>query len=196
MSKKASVRFTFPTTKIIYVSVVKPDTEYDAEGVYQLSLVYSREEAEAIKARIEKLDPTFAGLCNFREHDDGTCSFKVKQKRFVRWVDKKTQERQQIEMKPTLLNADNTPYEGTEPWGGTIADVAVVVETQAGANRRGTILALRLRGVRIQELVTGGAGAGDGDPLFGAPVANERADEPELDLPFDTEGDDDDNAPI
>lgn len=197
MSKKASVRFTFPKTKCIFISVVKPDTEYDAEGVYQMSLVYEKTEAESLKARIEKLDPTFAGLCNYRENDDGTCSFKVKQKRFVRWVDKKTNERQEIIMSPTLLNADNTPYEGTEPWGGTIAEAAVVVETQAGANRRGTILALRLRGMRIHELVTGGAGAGDGDPMFGGPVANARAEAEELDLPFDTETDaDGDDAPI
>ncbi|AUX83663.1 hypothetical protein FDJ32_gp34 [Pseudomonas phage NV1] len=198
MSKKASFRFTFPKTKLIFISVVKPDTEYNAEGTYQVSLVYSKDEAEALKAKIEKLDPSFAGLCNYRENDDGTAQFKVKQNRFVRWVDKKTNERQEQIMTPTILNADNTPYEGSEPWGGTIGEVGVVVETQAGANRRGTILALRLRGLRIHELVTGGAGAGDGDPMFGGPVANAKADEDDLDLPFDVADADvnDDDAPI
>ena len=196
-NKKASFRFNFPKTKLIYISVMKPDTEYNAEGTYQLSLVYPKDEAEAIKAKIEKLDSSFAGLCNYRENDDGTCSFKVKQNRFVRWIDRKTNERQEQIMQPTVLNADNTPYEGSEPWGGTIGEVGAVIETQAGANRRGTILAMRLRGVRIHELVTGGAGAGDGDPLFGGPVANARAETEDLDLPFDVETpDNDDDAPI
>ena len=102
-------------------------------------------------------------------------------------------------MAPTLLNKDNTPYDAEangEPWGGTTAEVAVVVETQAGARGKGTILALRLRGIRIHELVKGG---GDGDPMFGAPVGGAFADEEEDDLPFEggnRVAEDDEDAPI
>ena len=194
-SKKASVRFNFPATKAIFINVIKPDTEYDAEGCYQISLVYDLKQAQKLKAQIENLDPSFAGLCNYRENDDGTASFKIKQKRFVRWVDRKSGERQEIEMKPVVINADNTAYTGSEPWGGSIVEVGVVAETQAGANRKGIILALRLRGVRIHELVVGSA-AGDGDPLFGGPVNTVM--EEANDDPFTVEEDDmeDDNAPI
>lgn len=196
MSKKASFRFNFPVAKNIYISVVKPDTEYDEEGIYQTNLVYDKKTADALKAKIEALDPSFAGLCNYREHDDGSCSFKVKQKRFIRWVDKKTGDRMEQEMKPVILNKDNTKYEGTEPWGGTVAEVGCVVETQPGAKRKGIILALRLRGMRIHELVTGGAG-GDADPLFGGPVGEEAEEAAALDLPFDMDNsEEDDDAPI
>lgn len=202
MAKKASVRFTFPLTKVIYLSVVKPDTEYNSEGTYQVSLVYPLKTAQALKAQIENLSPEFAGLVNFRENDDGTASFKVKQNRVLRWVDKKTGEKHENIMTPTILNKDNTPYDAEangEPWGGTTAEVAAVIETQAGARGKGTILAMRLRGVRIHDLVKGG---GSGDPMFGAPVDSpfDSPDESE-DLPFDggvpvADSEDDDDAPI
>lgn len=194
-SKKASVRFNFPATKAIFINVIKPDTEYDAEGCYQISLVYDLQQAKKLKAQIEALDPSFDSLCKFRENEDGTATFKVKQKRFVRWVDRKTGDRQEIEMKPVVINADNTAYTGSEPWGGSVVEVGAVVETQAGANRKGIILALRLRGVRIHELVEGSA-AGTDDPLFGGPVNTVM--EETNDDPFTAYEDDvdDENAPI
>lgn len=195
--KKPSVRFSFPATKNIFISVTKTDDTFGPE-VYQTTLVYEKDEADKLKAKIEALDPSFVGLVQYKENEDGTCQFKVKQKRYVSWIDK-NKDRQEIEIKPTVLNKDNTPYTGSEPWGGTIAEVGVVVETQAGAQKKGTILALRLRGFRIHDLVTGGAGEGDGDPMFGGAVAATTKDKPEVvdgdDLPFDVD-DNDDNAPI
>ncbi len=196
MSNKVSVRFNFPVTKASYIYIVTPDTEYDEGGVYQLTLTYTKDEAEKIKADIEKRDPRLKGLIEFNERDDGSCTFKVKQKRFLRWVDK-AGEPQTAEMKPTILNADNTKFEGTQnPWGGTVVEVGALVETQKGARGKGIIAALRLRGVRIHELVQGGAAEGDDDPLFGGavkatPVEKEAFD----DLPFDVE-DNDDDMPI
>lgn len=198
MSKKASYKFSFPATKNIFLSVTKPDDTF-GDAVYQTTLVYDKEQAEILKAKIEALDPRFKGLVNYKENDDGTCQFKLKQKQMVRWRDRVTGQAQEQEMKVTILNKDNTPYEGTEPWGGTIAEAGVVIETQAGAQKKGTILALRLRGIRIHELVTGGAGAGDGDPLFGGAVAatplKDNSPDVDDDLPFDLE-DNDDDAPI
>lgn len=194
MSKKASVRFNFPATKNVFLSVLKPDDAFGNE-VYQTTLIYDKDTAEKLRQQIEGLDASFKGLCKYKERDDGTCEFKVKQNRFIRWIDR-ANERQEIEMKPKVLNLDNTEYTGTEPWGGTIAEVGAVVETQAGAQKRGTILALRLRGIRIHELVTGGAGEGDGDPMFGGAVAaspkGESSEVQTDDLPFDVEPEDDD----
>lgn len=194
MSNKVSARFTFPKTKASFIYIVQPDTEYDDNGVYQMTLNYDKETADALKAKIEKLDPRLKGLIEYHERDDGTCSFRVKQKRVISWTDK-TGERQEAIMTPTVLNADNTKFEGTQnPWGGTVVETAVLVETQKGARGKGIIAALRLRGVRIHELVQGGAEGGDGDPLFGGAVANERV-EPEDDFnpPFDM---DDEDSPI
>lgn len=198
MSKKASYKFSFPATKNIFLSVTKPDDTFGAD-VYQTTLVFDKDVMEGFKAKIEGLDPSFKGLFKYKDNDDGTAQIKVKQNRFIRWKDRVTGEMQEQEMKVTVLNKDNTPYEGNEPWGGTIAEVGVQVETQAGAQKKGTILALRLRGVRIHELVAGGAGAGDGDPLFGGAVAAKPKAETQEDLPFDMDDndmDDDDNAPI
>ena len=194
MSNKVSQRFSFPATKCSFIYIVQPDTEFDEAGVYQMTLNYDKDTAEKLKASIEKLDPRLKGLIDYHERDDGTCSFRVKQKRIISWIGKDGA-RQEAEMKPVILNKDNTPFEGTQnPWGGTVAEVGVLVETQKGARGKGTIAALRLRGVRIHELVTGGAEGGDGDPLFGGAVsaqAKEIFDEE--DLPFDT---DDEDCPI
>ena len=195
MSSKVSVRFSFPKTKCSFIYIVQPDTEYDDNGVYQMTLNYDKETADALKAKIEKLDPRLKGLIDYHERDDGSCSFRVKQKRIISWTGKDGT-RQEAEMKPTVLNADNTPFDGTQnPWGGTVAEVGVLVETQKGARGKGTIAALRLRGVRIHELVAGGAEGGDGDPLFGGAVANPRveAEDDEFNPPFDM---DDDDSPI
>lgn len=193
MSNKVSARFSFPATSCSFIYIVQPDTEFDENGVYQMTLNYDKETAEALKAKIEKLDPRLKGLIDYYEKDDGTCSFRVKQKRIISWTGKDG-ERQEAEMKPVILNKDNTPFEGTQnPWGGTIAEVGVLVETQRGARGKGTIAALRLRGVRIHELVKGGAEGGDGDPLFGGAVANqakELFDDEEL--PFDLDVNEDD----
>lgn len=198
MSKKVSVKFTFPVTKNIFLSVTKPDDTFGAD-VYQTTLVYDKDVMEQLKAKIEGLDPSFKGLFKYKENDDGTAQVKLKQNKFIRWKDRVTGQMNEQEMKVTILNKDNTLYEGTEPWGGTIAEAGVVVETQAGAQKKGIILALRLRGLRIHELVTGGAGAGDGDPLFGGATATAPRPEQDVfedeDLPFDVDENDDD-API
>lgn len=196
MSNKVSARFSFPATKCSFIYIVQPDTEYDENGVYQMTLNYDKETAEQLKAKIEGLDPRLKGLIEYHERDDGSCNFRVKQKRIISWMGKNG-ERQEAEMKPVILNKDNTPFEGTNnPWGGTVAEVGVLVETQKGARGKGTIAALRLRGVRIHELVAGGAEAGDGDPLFGGGVAHQAKEIfDEEDMPFELP-DNDDDSPI
>lgn len=193
MSTKVSARFNFPVTKASFIYIVTPDTEYDEGGVYQLTLNYTKDEAEKIKSDIEKLDGRLKGLIEYSERDDGSCTFKVKQKRHLSWIDR-AGERQTAEMHPTLLNKDNTKFEGTQnPWGGTVCEVGCVVETQRGARGKGTIAALRLRGVRIHELVQGGAAEGDDDPLFGGAVKAPKVEQEVFDdLPFDVDVNDDD----
>lgn len=198
MSSKVSARFSFPKTNCSYIYIVQPDTEFDESGVYQMTLNYDKETADKLKTDIEKLDPRLKGLIEYHERDDGTCSFRVKQKRVISWMDKKTGERKEAIMTPTILDAQSNPLKlDKNPWGGTIAEAGVLVETQKGARGKGIIAALRLRGVRIHELVSGGAEAGDGDPLFGGGVANAAKEIfDEDDIPFDTDDGMDDEAPI
>ena len=182
---KPSVQFNFPATKVIFINAVTPDTEYNPEGTYQVTLVYPLKQAESIKAQLEKLHPDFVGKINFREGPDDTGQFKVAQKKFIRWM--KAGEQQEQEFKPMLLNRDNTPYDDKangEPWGGTIAEVAATIETQAGARGKGVIVAMRFRGMRIHELVKGNQGGAAG--LFGAPLEMPEDEEPTNDnLPWE-----------
>lgn len=195
MAKAKSYRFNFPATKLNYINAVKPDTEFNPDGNYQVTLVYPLAVCRDLKEKVEKLDPRFAGLFNFKDNGDGTGQFKVQQKRVIRW--KAADGPKEVIMKPTILNADNSKYDESQgdPWGGTIGEIGAVIETQLGAQRRGTILGLRLRGIRIHELVLGG----DSDPLFGGGI-QEGGDGEADDLPFDTDttssGFDDDEAPI
>lgn len=188
MARK-SHNFIFPVTKCNYIYVVTPDTQYNDEGVWQVSMVYTKDQAEELKRKVEALDDSFKGLFKYTEKDDGTCVIQAKQKKVLRW--KKAGEQQEVIMTPRVMTKDNKLFEGkTNPWGGTVAEVGVVVETQAGANKKGTILCLRLRGFRIHELVSGG----DSDPMFGGAVADDKEEvvvETD-DLPFDVDGDDDD----
>ena len=194
MQKKLSARFNFPATRASFIYIVTPDTEYDEGGVYQLTLSYDKDQAEEIKKEIQGLDPRLMGLIEYTERDNGDCQFKVKQKRFLSWMKDGVQ--QTTEMIPVVLNKDNTPYTGQNPWGGTICEVGCLVETQKGARGKGIIAAFRLKGVRIHELVTGGAAGGDADPLFGGAVANDRVEKEVFDdLPFEVD-DNDDDCPI
>lgn len=196
MTKKVSVKFNFPLTKATFIKVVKPDTEYNESGTYQITLIYDKDTADGIVKDIEKRDPRLAGLINYNERDDGTCQFKVKQNRVLSWTDRTTGEAKTAIMEPILLNADNTAFKAEQdPWSGTTVEVGCIIETQKGARGKGIIAALRLRGVRFHDVVVGGAGAGDGDPLFGGAVANPRVEESGFDdedfkaddLPFDTD---------
>ncbi|CCE60795.1 Gp2.5-like ssDNA binding protein and ssDNA annealing protein [Pseudomonas phage tf] len=199
MTKKVSVKYTFPKTRANFIKVVKPDTEFVESGTYQITLIYDKQTAEKIKADIESKDARLAGLINYTERDDGDCQFKIKQNRVLSWMDRTTGEPKQAIMEPILVNSDNTAFKAeSDPWGGTTCEVGAVIETQKGARGKGIIAALRLRGVRFYDVKVGGAAEGDGDPLFGGPVANAKVDTDAFedvnlggddadDLPFDTD---------
>lgn len=197
---KASVQFNFPATKNIFISAVTPDTEYNPDGTYHTTLVYPLKQAQAIQKQLEALHSDFAGKITLKEGPDGTGQFKVAQKKVIRWVVAGDQKEQVF--KPLMINADNTKYDeeaNGEPWGGTIAEVAATIETQAGARGKGVIVAMRFRGMRIHELVKGNQGGAEG--LFGAPLVVEHEETGDDTLPWeDTNAvavdDEDDNCPI
>ncbi|AAL85540.1 ORF.31 [Pseudomonas phage PaP3] len=186
MSKKVSQRFTFPVAKLIFPYIVTPDTEYGE--VYQVTIcIPTKEQADELVAKMESKDARLKGTIKYTERD-GEFLFKVKQKKHVDWM--QDGERKSAVMKPIVLTSDNKPYDGPNPWGGSTGEVGILIETQKGARGKGTITALRLRGVRLHEIVSGGDG--EDDPLFGGGFTEEE------DKPEDVFGEDfdDEDAPI
>jgi hypothetical protein len=180
-AKKLRVPHQTPVLRLDYIRVVTPDTKYGAP-TYQLSVTADA----SYVAELEALHPSFKGLIPFKEKDDGSVTLKVKQRRYITWFDDKGN-KQEKESAPVLLNHDNTPYTGVDPWGGTTGEVAMFLEPTSGPS--GDSIALRLKGVRFHDIVLGGGG-GDGDPLFGpaTPTNGGAVD--------DTEDGDDDDIPF
>lgn len=190
MSKKTynSYRFTLPVATLNFLHVVKPDTKY-GPPVYQLTAEFDEAEGLALVAKMEALDSRFKGLIKFTKRD-GKVQLKIKQRRYITWFDKKTGKKEEKESIPVLVNADNTPYTGDEPWGGTTGEVGLTVDVSKDNNGNATT-ALRLKGVRFHDIKVGG-GSND-DPLFGGAVAGAAAgqdEEPEVDSQDDDDNDD------
>lgn len=181
-NKKPRIPYQTPVARLDYNHLVTPDTKF-GPPVFQTNAVFDATEGKRILAEMEGLHPSFKGLIPYTVKDDGSYSFKIKQRKYIQWFDKDGK-KQEKELSPTLLNSDNTPYTGAEPWGGTTGEVALYLEPTKGP--KGESIALRLKGVRFHDVVLGGAG--DGDPLFGPSestgVSNSEPDAFDDDIPF------------
>ena len=178
-AKKLRVGFQTGVVTLNYNHLITPDTKF-GPPVYQTTINADK----SLVAELEALHPSFKGKIPYKELDDGTVNLKAKQRRYITWFDDKGT-KQEKEAQPTLLDSNNQPYTGAEPWGGTTAEVALFLEPTSGP--QGESIALRLKGVRFHDVVLGGGG--DSDPLFGPSVPNGAVDssDPEADdddLPF------------
>lgn len=170
-SKRTSVRFQFPCTTLNFNHVVQPDMKYGP--VYQTTPTFSAEEGKALIAKMEKLNPAFVGKIPFSEKD-GQVSFKVKQKKYITWFDKKTGKKQEKEIIPVLLDKDNKELKlENNPWGGSTGEVGLTVDLTKD-NNGNPVVALRLVGIRFHELKEGGES--NSDPLFGGGKSGDPAD--------------------
>lgn len=183
-----------PVVPLNYINVVAPNGNFDPTNPdYNVTWKMEPKEARAFIAQIEELMPEFKGKVPSKRDDEDNYIFKAKQKKYIKWVDKKTNEAKQMEVKPRVINKDNTPYEGREPWGGSTGEVAIELR-QSRTPQGKAMLALTLKGVRIHELYLGDGGSdaadGDDDPLFGSNIVQSTgtpvmaADEFEDDVPF------------
>lgn len=185
MSKsRNSYRYTTSAGELSYNHFTQPDTKYGAP-TWQTTITFPEAEGRAEIAKMEALDPRFRGMIRSKVVD-GKIQLKVKQKRFVTWYSQGAQ--QSKEFIPVVVNADNTKYEGDEPWSGSIGEVGLTVDMSKDNNGK-PIVQLRLRGVRLHEVKVGGGG--NDDPLFGggavAASAPTQDEEPELDNDEDSD---------
>lgn len=182
MAKKLRIAYQSPVGRLDYNHLITPDTKF-GPPVYHTTLSFDAAEGKRVLEDLESKHPSFKGLIPYTIKDDGSYSFKIKQRRYIQWFNKDGQ-KQEKELLPTLLNSDNTVYTGSEPWGGTTGEVAFYLEPTKGP--KGESIALRLKGVRFHDVVLGGASTGD--PLFGPSDAQGVAQEPD---PLQDEFDDD-----
>ena len=190
MAKAKKIRMTTEATELNYINVINPDAKFSPNNPkYQVSWKLAPAEGKAFIAEVQALAP---GLkVPHRRDDDDNYIFKASQKKYIEWVAQG--EKKSVEFTPTLLNEDNSKYEGREPWGGSIGEVAFELRETKGEQGRG--LTFSLRGVRFHEVKIGtGEGGDDFDPLFGnatKEVTPQAASADGGDA-FDDDGDEDD----
>ena len=159
--KKKAERFVSPKGIASYPYLTKPDTKFNPDGEYKVSLIVSGGDAskaiafltEQHKAAVAKAQKENAGKrvkeseLPFIENDDGTVTFKFKLKAKV--TPKKGD---QFEQKPALFDAKGKPLNG-EPkvGGGSVIKVSYEVVPYYTAIA-GAGVSLRLKAVQIIEL--------------------------------------------
>lgn len=155
--------YTTPDGIARHTRLYAPDTEYVAEGVYSVRMEFTGEDAKTLaefldtkmeesykeakkenpNKRIKKADAPYSW------NDDGTLSVNFKLKAGGTTKDGKKWTR-----KPPLLNADLTPYEGTDPIGGGSKLAISYTPSPFYTGLIGSGLSMRLESVQILELVT------------------------------------------
>lgn len=159
--KKKAERFVSPKGIASYPYLTKPDTKFNTEGEYKVSLLVSGGDAskaidfltEQHKAAVSKAKKENAGKrvkeseLPFIENDDGTVTFKFKMKAKV--TPKKGDT---FEQKPALFDAKGKPLTGeTKIGGGSVVKVCYEVVPYYTAIA-GAGVSLRLKAVQIIEL--------------------------------------------
>ena len=159
--KKKAERFVSPKGAAAYPYLTKPDTKFNPEGEYKVSLIVAGDDSSKIialltekhKAAVAQVKKENAGKrvkegeLPFIENDDGTVTFKFKLKAKV--IPKNGSP---FEQKPALFDAKGKPLTGEPKVGGgsTIKvsyEVVPYYTTIAGVG-----VSLRLKAVQIIEL--------------------------------------------
>ena len=160
-----------PPGVAVYPHLTTPDTKFDANGVYKVSLSLTEEEAAPLIEKVEEVQEEATGMIPpgkrqkfseppyYDEMDDqgqptGRVIFKFKMKAKVNTKDGRT-----LEMSPKLFDSEGTLMTDVESiWGGSVlrisADMSPFYVAAVGAG-----VSLRLKAVQIIDLKTGG-GAG------------------------------------
>ena len=193
--KKKAERFVSPKGIASYPYLTNPDTKFNPDGEYKVSLIVAGDDAsKAIDFLTEKHNASVAqakkenagkrvkeGELPFIENDDGTVTFKFKMKAKV--TPKKGDP---FEQKPALFDAKGKPLTGEPKIGGgsTIKvsyEVVPYYTAIAGAG-----VSLRLKAVQIIELKEYSGGGNAESYGFGEEEGFE-ADDEDNDPPFDTD---------
>lgn len=158
MSKKDRFIVTTPIVELGYAYLRTPDTAFNKDGDYKADFFMSPEQAREFCTMIES-DPR--ALVKGKRSKvkvtkvDGQIKFKSKQRAVI--VSKKNGAEERIEMKPRLFHiveGKTVPYpdDAPTPFAGSKAELELEVVPFDGF---GGGLSLRLRGLRLHEIVAG-----------------------------------------
>jgi hypothetical protein len=158
MAKTDKFIITTPVVELGYGYLRTPDTKFNPEGDYKQDFFMSPEQAKNFCAQIEA-DPRAKvkgkpGKLKFTKVD-GTIKFKTKQHAKI-----KTKGGEVFDVKPKVYyivggKTVEYPEDAPSPYSGTKAEIEVEVVPFEGF---GGGLSLRLRAIRLLEIVEGGKG--------------------------------------
>ena len=193
--KKKAERFVSPKGIASYPYLTKPDTKFNHEGEYKVSLIVAGDAAsktidfltEQHEVAVAKAKKEHAGKrvkeseLPFIENDDGTVTFKFKLKAKVT-----PKNGDPFEQKPALFDAKGKPLTG-EPkvGGGSVVKVSYEVVPYYTAIA-GAGVSLRLKAVQIIELKEYSGGGNAESYGFGEEDGFETSEEDDT-PPFDTD---------
>lgn len=161
-----------PSGTAIYPHLTKPDTKFDANGAFKVSLSIPEEEATPVMSKVDEAmeqakellppgkkkvaEPPYYHEVDSDGQETGNIVFKFKMKHKVNLKDGRT-----IELKPKLFDAQGNLMQDVESiWGGSTLRVSAdLVPYYVAATGAG--VSARLKAVQIIDLVTGGGGEAD-----------------------------------
>lgn len=203
--KKKAERFVSPKGTASYPYLTKPDTKFNPDGEYKVSLIVASDDASKVidflteqhNAAVAKAKKESAGKrvkegdLPFIENDDGTVTFKFKLKAKVT-----PKNGTPFEQKPALFDAKGKPLVGElKVGGGSIIRVSCEVVPYYTAIA-GAGISLRLKAVQLIELKEYSGGSNADSYGFSEEEGFEANDEADEDNhpPFDA-NDNDNGAP-
>ena len=160
----ANKTFTTPTGVANYPYISKPDTQFDAEGVYKVTLAVPEEEAKPIIDLINK--ELIAGIKALKEAKPKT-KFKNAPLPYSKEEDDDGNEtgnilikfKSKAAYKPSVFDAKNNPMVNHNIWGGSEIKVNGAIAFYSSPSI-GQGVTLRLRAVQVIQYVEGSEGAG------------------------------------
>ena len=160
----ANKTFTTPTGVANYPYISKPDTQFDAEGVYKVTLAVSEEEAKPVIDLINS--ELLAGIKALKESKPKT-KFKNAPLPYAKELDDDGNEtgnilikfKSKAAYKPSVFDAKNNPMVNHNIWGGSELKVNGAIAFYSSPSI-GQGVTLRLRAVQVIQYVEGSDGAG------------------------------------
>lgn len=159
MSKQNIIRITTPAGIAVYPKIEKPDTKFNADGVYTIDLDLDQQDAGELTTKLTQIaDAAYAAECKakgkkalkrsdmpWKETEDGKIRFKFKLKAKGGTGEK------QWDQKPAIFDAKGTPIKDVNVGSGSTVKVAFEAVPYFTA-MVGHGISLRLRAVQILEL--------------------------------------------
>lgn len=196
MSKQNIVRITTPSGIAVYPKIEKPDTKFDANGIYSIDLDLDSKDAAELTTKLTQIaDAAYAAECKakgkkalkrsdmpWKETEDGKIRFKFKLKA------KGGSGEKQWDQKPAIFDAKGNPIKDVNVGSGSTVKVAFEAVPYFTA-MVGHGISLRLRAVQILELRQ--YIAGDNFDAFGFKATDGFVKEQEATATFDDNSDND-----